>query len=72
MSNSYIASKPRYEILDGLRGVAAVIVVLFHMFECYSPGTLEQIINHGYLAVDFFSPCQDLSFPMPTTTDGTR
>ena len=54
MSNSYIASKPRYEILDGLRGVAAVIVVLFHMFECYSPGTLEQIINHGYLAVDFF------------------
>lgn len=23
-------SKPRYEILDGLRGVAAVIVVMFH------------------------------------------
>lgn len=54
MTSNYIASKPHYEILDGLRGVAAVIVVLFHMFECYSPGTLYQIINHGYLSVDFF------------------
>ena len=25
--NVYLASKPRYEILDGLRGVAAVLVV---------------------------------------------
>ena len=31
--NVYLTSKPRYEILDGLRGVAAVLVVLFHMFE---------------------------------------
>lgn len=54
MTHSYLASKPRYEILDGLRGVAAIVVVLFHMFECYSPGPMEQIINHGYLAVDFF------------------
>lgn len=51
---SYIASKPRYEILDGLRGVAALLVVAFHLFETYSPGPSEQIINHGYLAVDFF------------------
>ena len=53
-TNAYLASKPRYEILDGLRGVAAMIVVAFHLFETYSPGTTEQIINHGYLAVDFF------------------
>lgn len=52
--NVYLASKPRYEILDGLRGVAAVLVVLFHIFEAYSPGPAGQIINHGYLAVDFF------------------
>jgi hypothetical protein len=26
-NNVYLASKPRYEILDGLRGVAAVLVV---------------------------------------------
>ncbi len=49
-----ISSKPRFEILDGLRGVAAMIVVAFHLFETYSPGSSEQIINHGYLAVDFF------------------
>lgn len=49
-----LESKPRYEILDGLRGVAAMIVVAFHLFETYSKGPTEQIINHGYLAVDFF------------------
>ncbi|MCD8394997.1 MAG: acyltransferase [Bacteroidales bacterium] len=53
-SDTPLASKPRYEILDGLRGVAAMLVVAFHLFETYSPGPTEQIINHGYLAVDFF------------------
>ncbi len=48
-------SKNHYEILDGLRGVAAVMVVLFHLFETFTGGNhLIQIINHGYLAVDFF------------------
>jgi len=51
----YQESKPRYEILDGLRGVAAVLVVAFHLFEAHSGGNhLIQVINHGYLAVDFF------------------
>ena len=50
----YHLSKPRYEILDGLRGVAALLVVLFHLLETYSGGPATQIINHGYLAVDFF------------------
>lgn len=53
-NNIYLASKPRYEILDGLRGVAAMIVVAFHLFETYSHGPETQILNHGYLAVDFF------------------
>ena len=52
--NVYLASKPRYEILDELRGVAALMVVAFHLFETYSKGPAFQIINHGYLAVDFF------------------
>jgi peptidoglycan/LPS O-acetylase OafA/YrhL len=50
----YLASKPRYEILDGLRGVAALIIVAFHLFETYSRGPMYQTLNHGYLAVDFF------------------
>lgn len=54
MATTYLASKPRYEILDGLRGVAAMIVVCFHLFETYSKGPVFQILNHGYLAVDFF------------------
>ena len=50
-----LRSKQRYEILDGLRGVASLIVIIFHFFEIYSLGNpSEQIINHGYLAVDFF------------------
>ena len=53
-NNVYLASKPRYEILDGLRGVAAVLVVAYHLFETYYEGSPDQPINHGYLAVDFF------------------
>ena len=53
-TTTYLASKPRYEILDGLRGVAAIIVVAFDLFETYSAGAAHQILNHGYLAVDFF------------------
>lgn len=50
----YLPSKPRYDILDGLRGIGALIVLAFHLFETYSPGVTQQVINHGYLAVDFF------------------
>ncbi len=46
--------KQHYPILDGLRGVAALVVVAFHLFEIHQTSALDQIINHGYLAVDFF------------------
>ena len=48
------ATKPHYPILDGLRGVAAITVVVFHIFETHSTSHLDLFINHGYLAVDFF------------------
>jgi peptidoglycan/LPS O-acetylase OafA/YrhL len=50
----YLESKSHYQILDGLRGVAALLVVAFHVLETYSGTRFNQIINHGYLAVDFF------------------
>lgn len=54
MTNQTIPTKERYEILDGLRGVAAVMVVIFHIFETHATSRFTQIENHGYLAVDFF------------------
>jgi len=49
------APKGHYHTLDGLRGVAALMVVVYHLFEAFSPDhPLTQWINHGYLAVDFF------------------
>jgi peptidoglycan/LPS O-acetylase OafA/YrhL len=47
-------SKRHYPILDGLRGVAALMVVAFHLFEAHAASRFVQVINHGYLAVDFF------------------
>jgi peptidoglycan/LPS O-acetylase OafA/YrhL len=54
MSDVTVRSKPHYLILDALRGVAALLVVAFHIFEAHATSHLDQIINHGYLAVDFF------------------
>jgi peptidoglycan/LPS O-acetylase OafA/YrhL len=42
---------PRYETLDGLRGVAAIAVLLFHLNAIFNAPAL---VTHGYLAVDFF------------------
>lgn len=47
-------SKPHYNILDGLRGIAAILVVCFHLLEAHATNHWDQIVNHGYLAVDFF------------------
>jgi len=54
-SSTFTDSKRHYLILDALRGVAAITVVIFHIFETFTNGDhTKQIINHGYLAVDFF------------------
>jgi peptidoglycan/LPS O-acetylase OafA/YrhL len=51
---AFADTKRHYPILDGLRGVAALMVVAFHLFEAHAASRFVQIINHGYLAVDFF------------------
>lgn len=53
-SAAFTDTKPHYNILDGLRGVAALMVLWFHIFEAYASSHIDQQINHGYLAVAFF------------------
>lgn len=55
-------SKQHYQVLDAIRGVAAIIVVCYHIFEGFSFAQITnqagdgliRTFNHGYLAVDFF------------------
>ena len=47
-------TKQHFEILDGLRGVAALAVVTFHFMEWVYADASQNFIGHGFLAVDFF------------------
>lgn len=51
---SILNTKQHYEVLDGLRGVAAIAVVIFHFMEIAVPDYNNSFIAHAYLAVDFF------------------
>ena len=53
--NRYTSSqKTHYQVLDGLRGVAAIMVICYHVCEGFATSAIDQNFNHGYLAVDFF------------------
>lgn len=53
VSPQILKTKQHFEILDGLRGVAALAIVVFHFMEMvYLPA--KNFIGHGFLAVDFF------------------
>lgn len=47
-------SKKHFHTLDGLRGVAALAVLVFHFMEWVYPDISQNFIGHGFLAVDFF------------------
>lgn len=49
------SGKEHFEVLDGLRGSAAFLIVIFHVFN-YSFGFRGPwaLVKHAYLAVDFF------------------
>ena len=49
-----LKTKHHFAILDGLRGVAALAVVIFHFMEWVFPDPNNNFIGHGFLAVDFF------------------
>ncbi|SHG34947.1 acyltransferase family protein [Flavobacterium johnsoniae] len=49
-----LQTKQHFEILDGLRGVAALAVVIFHFMEWIFTDPSKNFIGHGFLAVDFF------------------
>lgn len=56
-SAAFADTKPHYGLLDGLRGVAAILVLWYHIFEGYAFAANAPVIeypNHAYLAVDFF------------------
>ncbi len=48
------SNKPRYVLLDGLRGIAAFVILVFHYLEMIYPSYEDNWLGHGYLAVDFF------------------
>jgi len=54
ISPNLLKTKQHFEILDGLRGVAALAVVCFHFMEMAYSDYGQNFIGHGFLAVDFF------------------
>ena len=55
-ASAFSDTKAHYDLLDGLRGVAALMGIWDHVFEgfAFASNSAIETLNHGYLAVDFF------------------
>ena len=49
-----LTTRPHFEILNGMRGLAALVIVVFHFMEIIITDFSRIYIAHGFLAVDFF------------------
>jgi len=54
LSSDILKTNQHFEILDGLRGIAALAIVIFHFMEWVYTDPGKNLIGHGFLAVDFF------------------
>src|SRR4051812_23649945 len=54
LNEGILSTKQHFEVLDGLRGIAALAIVIFHFMEWVFPDVSKNFIGHGFLAVDFF------------------
>ena len=54
VGSAILQTKQHFDLLDGLRGVAALAVVIFHFMEWVYIDPAHNFIGHGFLAVDFF------------------
>ncbi len=64
-----LQTKQHFEILDGLRGVAALAVVTFHFMEMAYSDYSGNFIGHGFLRSISFSACRGLLSATLTTTE---
>ena len=54
LNTEILKTKQHFQILDGLRGIAALAIVVFHFMEWAYSDFSKNFIGHGFLAVDFF------------------
>ena len=65
------SGKAHFEVLDGLRGSAAFLVVAFHIIGIpLGFDDSKNPLHHAYLAVDFFSVYPVSLLEMRTMIDG--
>ena len=58
-SSAFSDSKPHYELLDGLRGVAALLVIWYHVFEAFATSPIDQNDSEGFCETPVDSSASD-------------